>query len=117
MTADSKVVARWDVEAKGEGLDSLYVKEFENYSGPYVLFTDHERVLGELRAEIEALVKDADRYRWLRNPRQDVGLVLDKVVGETPMDEQGFGGYKHYEYRSGEELDIAIDAAMKERGE
>lgn len=55
MTTDTKAVARWDVEAKGEGLDSLYVKEFENYCGPYVLFTDHERVMGD---EVE------HRRRW-----------------------------------------------------
>lgn len=56
--------------------------------------------------------RDAARYRWLRNPTTDVGLVIDKVVGETPLDEQGFGGYKHYEYRAGDELDAAINAAM-----
>lgn len=55
MTTDTKAVTRWDVEAKGEGLDSLYVKEFETSCGPYVLFTDHERVVGELKEE---------RMRW-----------------------------------------------------
>ena len=55
---------------------------------------------------------DAERYRWLRDPAIDPGLVIDKVVGETPLDEFGCGGYKHYEYRAGEELDDAIDAAI-----
>jgi hypothetical protein len=60
----------------------------------------------------EAVTLDAERYRWLRNPSQDVSLVLDKVVGETPLSEDGLsGGYKHYEYRSGDDLDAAIDAA------
>ena len=56
--------------------------------------------------------RDAERYRWLRNPRQDVSLVLDKVTGYTPIDKFGAGGYNHYEYRSGEDLDSAIDAAI-----
>ena len=55
---------------------------------------------------------DAERYRWLRDPAIDPGLVIDKVVGETPLDEFGCGGYKRYEYRAGEELDDAIDAAI-----
>ena len=54
-----------------------------------------------LRAEVEALRKDAERYRWLRNPDQDVALVLDKMVSSGV-----------YEYRAGDELDAAIDAAM-----
>lgn len=66
-----------------------------------------------LKAELAEAKKDAERYRWLRNPNQDVSLVLDKVVSETPVDEFGGGGYKHYEYRAGEDLDAAIDEAMK----
>ncbi|MBX8534554.1 ead/Ea22-like family protein [Pseudomonas cichorii] len=67
--------------------------------------------------ELAELRRDAGRYRWLRNPYQDVGLVLDKKTGHVPVDEQGFGGYGIYEYRSGVELDEAIDAAMtKEQG-
>jgi hypothetical protein len=85
MTTDTKAVARWD-----------WVPEdmHEYQHGDYVLFTDHERVVGELqagaattmfrmtdaldkqieelrtalaasRAEVEGLKKDAERYRWL----------------------------------------------------
>lgn len=50
----------------------------------------------------ELFRKDAERYRWLRNPDQDVCLVLDKMVSSGV-----------YEYRAGEELDAAIDAAME----
>jgi hypothetical protein len=58
--------------------------------------------------------RDAARYRWLRNPSIDVGLVLDKRTGWVPPDEScpGVGGYHTYEYRAGEELDAAIDAAI-----
>lgn len=63
------------------------------------------------------LARDAARYRWLRNPEQEVGLVLDKRVGFREYDEgTRTGGYPLYEYRSGEELDAAIDAAMSEKG-
>ncbi len=55
--------------------------------------------------------KDAARYRWLRDPETNPGLVLDKVTGEVPADGIG-GGYRTYEYRSGDELDAAIDAAI-----
>ncbi|WP_374258451.1 hypothetical protein, partial [Aquabacterium sp.] len=58
------------------------------------------------------IVKDAQRYRWLRAPDRDVSLVLDKVVGYEPIGPAGTGGYNIYEYRAGEELDAAIDAAM-----
>lgn len=59
-------------------------------------------------------VRDAERYRWLRNPDTDVALVLDKRTGFVPPDESvpGAGGFYTYEYRAGEELDAAIDAAM-----
>ncbi|HGP0289702.1 TPA: hypothetical protein ACLEZY_001087 [Pseudomonas aeruginosa] len=65
------------------------------------------------RRQDEAIKRNADRYLWLRNPDQDVSLVLDKVSGEVPADEFGCGGYRTYEYRSGDELDAAIDAAME----
>lgn len=63
------------------------------------------------KAECEALRVDVGRYRWLRNPSQDVGLVLDKRVGETDY------GHLVLEYRAGEELDTAIDAAMNRERE
>jgi hypothetical protein len=68
-----------------------------------------------LKAENERLRKDAERYRWLRDPKTDVGLVIDKVVDEIPSEEgTGYDGLKVYEYRAGEELDAAIDAALKD---
>ncbi|HEJ1761969.1 TPA: hypothetical protein SLV11_005849 [Pseudomonas aeruginosa] len=66
-----------------------------------------------LIARLRAAEADAKRYRWFRKPYQDVSLVLDKVSGEVPADEFGRGGYLTYEYRSGDELDAAIDAAME----
>lgn len=54
--------------------------------------TDHERVVGELRAEIESLRKDAERYRWIR----------ESVVRDG---------------NNGVQFDSEIDAAMKEQAE
>lgn len=61
--------------------------------------------------------RDAERYRWLRNPDRDVALVIDKQTGWVPPDDAvpGVGGYWTYEYRAGEELDAAIDDAMQAR--
>jgi hypothetical protein len=59
----------------------------------------------QLRAQLAEAQKDAERYRWLRNPTVDVGFVLDKCVGHLES------GHGIYEYKAGEELDNAIDAA------
>jgi len=70
-----------------------------------------------LAAEIERVERDAARYRWLRNPSQDVALVLDKEVGYKDLSDDGrTGGYGIYEYRAGDELDAAIDAAIADEG-
>lgn len=73
------------------------------------------KIIRQLLAENDAMREDAERYRWLRDPKQDVSLVLDKRTGYVPADEQisGVGGYHTYEYRAGAELDAAIDAARK----
>jgi hypothetical protein len=66
-----------------------------------------------LLQHVRELKVDAERYRWLRNPDQDVALVLDKQTEYIDADDSvpGVGGYFKYEYRAGEELDAAIDAA------
>lgn len=46
--------------------------------------------------------KDAARYRWLRGSATDIGNVIDKEFAPGK-----------WEYRAGEELDEAIDAAMQ----
>lgn len=60
------------------------------------------------------LVRDAERYRWLRNPDTDAALVLDKKVGWREYDEgTRTGGYAIYEYRCGDDLDEKVDAAIE----
>lgn len=45
MTTDNKAVARWDLIALGENTTDMCQQD----DGDYVLFTDHERVVGELK--------------------------------------------------------------------
>lgn len=68
-----------------------------------------------LKEQVSALQADADRYRYLRAPDSDVALVIDKRTEWVPSDESipGVGGYWVYEYRAGEELDSAVDAAIR----
>lgn len=68
--------------------------------------------IATLKAEVERLRKDAERYRWLRNPATDPGRVIDKRVRHAGPD--GETDSIDWEYRASEELDAAIDAAMKE---
>jgi hypothetical protein len=55
--------------------------------------------------------KDAARYRWLRDPENDIAFVIDKPVMES-VNPFGDCEVMEYEYRSGQELDEAIDAAL-----
>lgn len=48
MTTDTKAVARWDSWGGEKDIQ-------ESDTGQFVLFTDHERVVGELRDELETL--------------------------------------------------------------
>lgn len=77
--------------------------------------TGWARTVEQLHGQLSSDKEDAERYRWLRDPKTDVALVLDKRTGYVPPDENiaGVGGYHTYEYRAGEELDAAIDAAMQ----
>jgi hypothetical protein len=122
MTTDTKAVARWDWDLARQRMDT-----FDD--GRYVRFTDHERVVGELReyhegyreaateetlrlretlaasrAEVEGLKKDAERYRWLRDSK----LSRHWSVANTCAVGRGH----EFSYR-GSPLDTAIDAAME----
>lgn len=78
------------------------------------LHPDLVRTAASVAAPAAGDALDAKRYRWLRDPKTDPALVLDKRTGYVPEDESvpGVGGYHTYEYRAGEELDAAIDAAI-----
>jgi predicted transcriptional regulator len=88
---------------------------YESIKCPFNSLSDYATELRRLRAENEALMVDAGRYRWLRDPDIDVALVIDKRTEYVEADDSvsGVGGYFIYEYRAGEELDTAIDTAMQ----
>jgi hypothetical protein len=65
----------------------------------------------ELKAEVERLRADAERYRWLRGNQDDL------VVGTHPdIANLGMTGAigTYLEWIGGTEMDAAIDAALKE---
>lgn len=102
MTTDTKAVARWDVETMDERTSS---------EGRWVLFTDHERVVGKhknqlnkfiaeaertfgvyeadlaaSRAEVEGLKRDAERYRWLREQKRPDHLASERYIAVAVHD-------------------------------
>jgi len=65
----------------------------------------------QLRArdeEIAGLRKDAERYRWLRN-EANTARKSDPMVCLYPLD------YKQMRLIDGDELDMAVDAAIEEK--
>lgn len=89
------------------------IKEIESlragwYENEFTDLKNWPEELAELKAENEALRKDAERYRWMRTR---VGIV------------QGFGNFTPYSHGveplsddESEESDAAIDAAMSKDG-
>lgn len=116
MNTDTKTVARWDI-----GTDGLSdeVKALWHYKGRYVLFTDHERVVGEL----DRLVRNVDtENEFLRTTlaasRAEVeGLIeVAKVYlhGEYQDPEVEYSSeYRARRYKEGQALAKAIAAAME----
>ena len=63
-----------------------------------------ERLVAErdsLQSRLAAAEKDAERYRWLRNPKAEINVEIPSIDGTGYL----FPGY-------GDELDAAIDAAL-----
>lgn len=57
--------------------------------------------LPDSTAELDAVMKDAERYRWLRENDGDDQVIVNWNIGS--------------DWVSSENLDAAIDAAMKEQ--
>lgn len=74
MTTDTKAVARWDIESQ-DGRDCLHLSRED---GDYVLFTDHERVVGELRAEIDSLLEVIAPFGHFALVRSALGRTAPK---------------------------------------
>jgi hypothetical protein len=67
-----------------------------------LMYEDAEAEVKHLRAEVERLLVNAERYEWLRDEARADDEEFPLVQDITPS------GHK---YLSGEELDAAIDAA------
>lgn len=87
------MVKRYDFDY--DGGDTLGVHQ--RHDGDYVEFDDYDA----LRAERDALRKDAERYRWLRDSAGND--IMEKLMAECSPP------------RWDELVDAAIDAAMGER--
>ena len=83
------MVKRWEWDW-GDGMN-------EAADGPYVLASDYDA----LAAERDALRRDAERYRWLRDSAGND--IMEKLMAECSPP------------RWDELVDAAIDAAMGER--
>ena len=114
---EEDVLTKWVTHADYKALEELRASDrlcltdaVELLQGEnYVL----KRDLAELTAELAECRRDAERYRWLRDPNSSVGLVIDKQTGEATYDEGTHtGGFGIFEYRAGEELDKSIDNAI-----
>lgn len=69
------------------------------------------RAVQSLRADCEALRKDAERYRWLRNPDNQEDLEPNSDYLMPPI----ICGYaEHEDILAMDSLDKAIDAGMQE---
>lgn len=104
MTNDIKAVARWECRVATNASGRPYVDDMEFETGRYLLFTDHERVVAELRAEIEALAKDAGRYRWLQ---KQTPYRFGKIQAACVIDAVDTLYFK------ADEFDAQIDAEME----
>lgn len=108
FTGDHILFHTWDRNGKFINYEHRPLRD--SWASYQAAIESQASIISGLKAQVAGLEKDAARYQWLRAPTSAVGLVIDKVSGEH----EGLYGeaIKDYEYRAGEELDIAIDAAM-----
>lgn len=74
-------------------------------------------VIAELRAELEAFRKDAERYQWLRDQHNEIEgtrwfAEYQDGTGWVSLDKVVLGDDREVDF----DLDAAIDAAMQEGG-
>lgn len=83
MTTDTKAVARWDVESQ----DGRDCNAFKRDDGDYVLFIDHERVVGELQDGFERMAlkgiemrNEIDTFRAELDVLNEAQAVCDGTI-------------------------------------
>lgn len=92
----SKEVVRYLVKAGSECSEMVYASDYD-----------------ALLAERDALVKDAERYRWLAE-HQAEEFPDFIVIHEYITDPDAQGCFTTEAYTSKSELDLAIDGAMQQ---
>jgi hypothetical protein len=97
LSADERAIAAWNRRAS----DSAAGATQQDKAIPAVLSPDNAAMVASLVAERDALVEDAERYRWLRDKCGDSFLGVFKHAWDS----------HHRTWLSGATLDAAIDAA------
>ena len=87
------------------------VQNCEQVVDALIRLTDHESAMAALRAEVERLRADAERYRWLRaGVRRRQGIP---VAGHRAIDQSPYVALMQFDFWCTPfELDSAIDAAI-----
>ncbi|MBD8235638.1 hypothetical protein SOM46_09305 [Pseudomonas fluorescens] len=93
-----------DMNADGDELLGMVADLKAEVAGLRTGYEAYERVNAELKAENEALRKDAERYDWLKI---NSSVMLKKTATYTT----GLGRINTI-YPAGSELDLCLDAAM-----
>ena len=99
-----KQVKRYKVH--GSWIDDISITQTK---ADMVMADDHDRIVSALRAENEALRKDAERYRWLRDPPHD----RPYIGTSNPWCVALFAGFPTIV--TGIEIDSPIDTALAAR--
>jgi hypothetical protein len=95
-----------DVACSGSGGD-CWSEMREEPNGNWVSFENHQRIVTELEQKLAERDRDAERYRWLRENSDDVGIGAGRIC--YMEDYRSFYEFIHI---NSEELDKEIDAAL-----
>lgn len=85
MSSDIKAVTRFEYTPYGmvEVIDGWYVNISDHEAAISKLRSNHERVVGELAAEVERLRKIEARFEWLfPSRRADWSQKIDTAMGK-----------------------------------
>ncbi|WP_236233668.1 hypothetical protein [Pseudomonas tohonis] len=89
------------------------LRENAELRGELILLRSSEaHELGKLRSELKVCRKDAERYRWVR----ERAWYVDRAAYVYEIDHVKVSGFKESAAYDADDVEAAIDAAMKEGG-